>query len=225
MCHVRGVMQHTTKHDFLVSQRCICLYYLPICDLDLVQVRSSSTSETRVQGRGVISYPNPAQSDIFEISYKNHKTGKIRRWNLMESPFQEFPNGSYNQPGDVDSEVGSSVPARQNRGLTLDWLQVYNTHERERRQSNSDCQKKSLLHLAESLWALELERTSYLILLLIVLFSTQVSSPQLMSLKLLSSRCKFSISKFSITSQIRAAASAQYIIHFPRKPRKVLLAE
>ena len=52
--------------------------------------------------------------------------------------------------------------------------QVYNTHERERRQSNSDCQKKSLLHLAESLWALELERTSYLILLLIVLFSTQV---------------------------------------------------
>ena len=60
--------------------------------------------------------------------------------------------------------------------LTLaPWLQVYNTHERERRQSNSDCQKKSLLHLAESLWALDLERTSYLILLLIVLFSTQVS--------------------------------------------------
>jgi len=133
MCHVRGVMQHTTKHDFLVR---------------------SSSSETHVQGRGVISYPNQTQSDIFEISYKNHKTGKIRRWNLMESPFQEFPNGSYNQPGDVDSEV-------------------YNTHELERRQSNSDCQKKSLLHLAESLWALELERTSYLILLLIVLFSTQ----------------------------------------------------
>merc|ERR1712088_334945 len=59
------------------------------------------------------------------ISYKNHKTGKIRRWNLMESPFQEFPNGSYNQPGDVDSEV-------------------YNTHERERRQSNSDCQIENL---------------------------------------------------------------------------------
>ena len=56
----------------------------------------------------------------------------------------------------------------------LTYSQVYNTHERERRQSNSDCQKKSLLHLAESLWALELERTSYLILLLIVLFSTQV---------------------------------------------------
>ena len=53
----------------------------------------------------MISYPNQTQSDIFEISYKNHKTGKIRRWNLMESPFQEFPNGSYNQPGDVDSEV------------------------------------------------------------------------------------------------------------------------
>ena len=78
-----------------------------ISDLDHVQVRSSSTTETRVQGRGVISYPSQAQSDIFEISYKNHKTGKIRRWNLMESPFQEFPNGSYNQPGDVDSEVGA----------------------------------------------------------------------------------------------------------------------
>ena len=59
------------------------------------------------------------------------------------------------------------------------WLQVYNTHERERRQNNSDCQKKSLLHLAESLWALELERTSYLILLLIVLFSTQVLHPDI----------------------------------------------
>ena len=137
----------------------------------------SSTPETRVQGRGVISYPNQAQSDIFEISYKNHKTGKIRRWNLMESPFQEFPNGSYNQPGDVDSEVGWKLHRKQpGANLTLaPWLQVYNTHERERRQSNSDCQKKSLLHLAESLWALDLERTSYLILLLIVLFSTQVS--------------------------------------------------
>ena len=145
-----------------------------ICDIDCIQVRSSSTTETRVQGRGVISYPNQTQSDIFEISYKNHKTGKIRRWNLMESPFQEFPNGSYNQPGDVDSEVGSrSMPARQNQ---TDSLQVFNTHERERRQSNSNCQKKSLLHLAEGLWALELERTSYLILLLIVLFSTQVET-------------------------------------------------
>ena len=39
---------------------------------------------------------------------------------------------------------------------------------------NLDCQKpKSLLNLAESLWSLELERTSYLILLLIVLFSSQ----------------------------------------------------
>ena len=54
---------------------------------------------------------------------------------------------------------------------------MYNLHERERRQNNVDCQKKSLLHLAESLWALELERTSYLILLLIVLFSTQVGYP------------------------------------------------
>ena len=27
MCHVRGVMQHTTKHDFLVSQRCICTIF------------------------------------------------------------------------------------------------------------------------------------------------------------------------------------------------------
>jgi len=132
MCHVRGVMQHTTKHDFLVR---------------------GGTTESRVQGQGVIAFHQPP-ADIFEISYKNHKTGKIRRWNLMDAPFQELPNGVYNQSGDVDSEV-------------------YNVYERERRQSNVDCQKKSLLHLAESLWALELERTSYLILLLIVLFSTQ----------------------------------------------------
>ena len=106
---------NATHHQArLLGESEMHLYYLYqllivselICDL--VQVRSSSTTETRVQGRGVISYPNQAQSDIFEISYKNHKTGKIRRWNLMESPFQEFPNGSYNQPGDVDSEVGSS---------------------------------------------------------------------------------------------------------------------
>ena len=28
MCHVRGVMQHTTKHDFLVSLRCICTIFI-----------------------------------------------------------------------------------------------------------------------------------------------------------------------------------------------------
>ena len=78
------------------------------------------------------------------------------------------------------------------------WLQVYNTHERERRQSNSDCQKKSLLHLAESLWALELERTSYLILLLIVLFSTQVSHPLSPVLCSAHSSPLWSISKFSL---------------------------
>jgi hypothetical protein len=136
MCHVRGVMQHTTKHDkndFLVR---------------------GGPPTHRVPGRGVISCPHPHNSDIFEISYKNHKTGKIRRWNLMESPFQELQNGSYNQSADVSSEA-------------------YNQYERERRQNNVDCQKKSLLNLAEGLWALELERTSYLILLLIVLFSTQ----------------------------------------------------
>ena len=70
--------------------------------------------------------------------------------------------------------VERSYPRELCTDLLSTYSQVYNTHELERRQSNSDCQKKSLLHLAESLWALELERTSYLILLLIVLFSTQV---------------------------------------------------
>ena len=124
MCHVRGVMQHTTKHDFLVS----CKHLKsPHCFFssffDSLQVRSSS-SETHVQGRGVISYPNQTQSDIFEISYKNHKTGKIRRWNLMESPFQEFPNGSYNQPGDVDSEV-----RRRKSGLEADVIVFHHIRE------------------------------------------------------------------------------------------------
>ena len=150
-----------------------------------------------MQGQGVIAFHQPP-ADIFEISYKNHKTGKIRRWNLMDAPFQELPNGVYNQSGDVDSEVVfslfhpscfsfvfplfSSSASRSSSNSPLVSLvklmplcQVYNVYERERRQSNVDCQKKSLLHLAESLWALELERTSYLILLLIVLFSTQVS--------------------------------------------------
>ena len=62
------------------------------------------TTDGRVQGQGVISFHQPP-ADIFEISYKNHKTGKIRRWNLMDAPFQELPNGVYNQSGDVDSEV------------------------------------------------------------------------------------------------------------------------
>ena len=53
------------------------------------------------------------------------------------------------------------------------WSQETENAYNSQKNSNLDCQKKSLLNLAESLWSLELERTSYLILLLIVLFSSQ----------------------------------------------------
>ena len=88
-------------------------------------------------------------SEQFEISYKNHRTGKVRRWNLMELPFPEL-----NLVKTASQETENNIYNSQ-KYLTL------------------DCQKKSLLNLAESLWSLELERTSYLILLLIVLFSSQ----------------------------------------------------
>ena len=85
-----------------------------------------------------------------EISYKNHKTGKVRRWNLMELPLEEVALvKSYKDSTETEN--------------------IYNSQK----SFNGDCQKKSLLNLAESLWSLELERTSYLILLLIVLFSSQ----------------------------------------------------
>jgi len=138
MCHVRAVMQHTTKHDFLVRG-------------GLNYNHNTQNQNTRsVLSLG--TQQNLNHSDHFEISYKNHKTGKIRRWNLMELPFQDISlNKSFE-----DSEETEN----------------YNLYNGQRKQ-NGDCQKRSLLHLAESLWSLELERTSYLILLLVVLFSSQ----------------------------------------------------
>jgi len=138
MCHVRAVMQHTTKHDFLVRG-------------GLNYNHNTQNQNTRsVLSLG--TQQNLNHSDHFEISYKNHKTGKIRRWNLMELPFQDISlNKSFE-----DSEETEN----------------YNLYNGQRKQ-NVDCQKRSLLHLAESLWSLELERTSYLILLLVVLFSSQ----------------------------------------------------
>jgi len=135
MCHVRAVMQHTTKHDFLV--------------------RGGINHNTQNQNTRTLlnlGQPNLNHSEHFEISYKNHKTGKIRRWNLMELPFQDISlNRSFEDPEETEN---------------------YNLYNGQRKQVG-DCQKRSLLHLAESLWSLELERTSYLILLLVVLFSSQ----------------------------------------------------
>jgi len=125
MCHVRAVMQHTTKHDFLV--------------------RGGGQNHTRA----LINLGQPQNlnhAEHFEICYKNHKTGKIKRWNLMELPFEEIsPNRSYED---------------------LDETELCNNGQKKHPE-------RSLLHLAESLWSLELERTSYLILLLVVLFSSQ----------------------------------------------------
>jgi len=138
MCHVRAVMQHTTKHDFLVRG-----------GLNYNHNTQNQTTRT-VLNMG--QQQNLNHSEHFEISYKNHKTGKIRRWNLMELPFQDISlNKSYEDPEETEN---------------------FNLYNGQRKQ-NADCQKRSLLHLAESLWSLELERTSYLILLLVVLFSSQ----------------------------------------------------
>eukprot|EP00091_Calanus_sinicus_P015811 TRINITY_DN34586_c0_g1_i1.p1 TRINITY_DN34586_c0_g1~~TRINITY_DN34586_c0_g1_i1.p1 ORF type:complete len:124 (+),score=12.45 TRINITY_DN34586_c0_g1_i1:78-449(+) len=70
----------------------------------------------------------------------------------MELPFQDISlRRSYQDPEETEN---------------------YNLYNGQKKQIG-DCQKRSLLHLAESLWSLELERTSYLILLLVVLFSSQ----------------------------------------------------
>ena len=128
MCHVRAVMQHRNKQDFLL-------------------LHSSSTNGTMISiGAGAQTATGVEQ---FEISYKNHVTGKVRRWNLMELPFPELDLVKSYSSQETDNVYNSQKNAKQ------------------------DCQKKSLLNLAESLWSLELERTSYLILLLIVLFSSQ----------------------------------------------------
>ena len=122
MCHVRAVMQHRNKQDFLLAAR-----------------RDRDRAKDREGG---------GNAEQFEISYKNHRTGKVRRWNLMELPFPEL-----NLMKSYSNETENGYNSQKNLNL--------------------DCQKKSLLNLAESLWSLELERTSYLILLLIVLFSSQ----------------------------------------------------
>jgi len=133
MCHVRAVMQHTNKHDFLVRGGPGLVY---------------SQNRTLLN----LDQQNMNHTEHFEICYKNHKTGKIRRWNLMELPFEDISlNRPYEDPEKMDNY---SLYAGQ-------------------AGSNGDCQKRSLLQLAESLWSLELERTSYLILLLVVLFSSQ----------------------------------------------------
>ena len=130
MCHVRAVMQHRNKQDFL-----------------LLHSNYNSSNSTMISiGAG----GNSGSGEQFEISYKNHRTGKVRRWNLMELPIPEL------------NLVKSYSHETENT--------VYNSSQKS---LNLDCQKKSLLNLAESLWSLELERTSYLILLLIVLFSSQ----------------------------------------------------
>lgn len=126
MCHVRAVMQHRNKQDFLL-------------------LHSYSNNGTMISiGGGSDS----GHGEQFEISYKNHLTGKVRRWNLTELPFPDL-------------------------GLVKSYSQETENAYNSQKNSNLDCQKKSLLNLAESLWSLELERTSYLILLLIVLFSSQ----------------------------------------------------
>merc|ERR1712088_824111 len=111
MCHVRAVMQHGSAN--------LCPTLITI---------------------GGVQIGGPP-GEQFEISYKNHKTGKVRRWNLMELPLEEV----------------ALVKTYKDSTATEN---IYNS-------------QKSLLNLAESLWSLELERTSYLILLLIVLFSSQ----------------------------------------------------
>jgi len=127
MCHVRAVMQHTTKHDFLV--------------------RGGGQSQTRTL-LNMGQSQNLNHAEHFEICYKNHKTGKIKRWNLMELPFDEISsNRSFEDPDETDLGGGCNGQKKH--------------------------PERSLLHLAESLWSLELERTSYLILLLVVLFSSQ----------------------------------------------------
>jgi len=114
MCHVRAVMQHTNKHDFLV--------------------RGGGQGQTRALVNMGQSH-NLNHAEHFEICYKNHKTGKIKRWNLMELPFEEIsPNRPYEDPDETDPGGGRNGGRKQ--------------------------PERSLLHLAESLWSLELERTS-----------------------------------------------------------------
>lgn len=136
MCHVRAVMHHRNRQDFLLQE--------------------TGNTEKRTGG-GNNGNGNGNNGEQFEISYKNARTGKVRRWNLMELPLT---------PSELSLVKSYSSPGQQQ--------QTDNGYKCQKQNNlNADCQKKSLLNLAESLWSLELERTSYLILLLIVLFSSQ----------------------------------------------------
>jgi len=126
MCHVRAVMHHRNRQEAGAGEG--------------------------GNNQALIAIGNGNNGEQFEISYKNARTGKVRRWNLMELPL---------------------TPSELNLVKSYSNTQTDNGYKNCQNNLNPDCQKKSLLNLAESLWSLELERTSYLILLLIVLFSSQ----------------------------------------------------
>ena len=128
MCHVRAVMHHRNRQE------------------------AGPGEGNRANNQAMIAIGNGNNGEQFEISYKNARTGKVRRWNLMELPLS---------------------PSELNLVKSYSNTQTENGYKNCQNNLNPDCQKKSLLNLAESLWSLELERTSYLILLLIVLFSSQ----------------------------------------------------
>lgn len=144
MCHVRGTMLHTTtKHDFLMRSNSCEDFQENIGSIGHTQQKDSVLNLVGLN-------QNCQQNSIFEISYKNHKTGKIRRWNLVDNPYQEL-------------SLLRSDSCQEDHEIPSNYNLLVKEGEGE----------KSLLSLAETLWTLDLERTSYIILLLIVLFSCQ----------------------------------------------------
>jgi len=144
MCHVRGTMLHTTtKHDFLMRSNS--------CDEFQSNTGPLGHNQERDSVLNMVGLTQSCQQNsIFEISYKNHKTGKIRRWNVADNPYQEL-------------SLLRSDSCQDEQEISNNYNLVVKEGEG----------KKSLLSLAETLWTLDLERTSYIILLLIVLFSCQ----------------------------------------------------
>jgi len=100
-------------------------------------------------------------SNCFQISYKQQRTGKIKRWNMVDFPFDQIPNFS----DSFDSSDGSNSPKN------FPWSA--NPNLPKTNPNHPSRAKFDLLHMAESLRSLELERVSYLILLLVVLFCGQ----------------------------------------------------